>query len=690
MVYVAEDFLVPPSRYFKIFVEEEKVKLSSFEKLCKFAHKFFRVRCPAKLRVKLEDPIYSSSLKVSADEVFSLFLASFLFSFLIFLPISLLDIPSTLIFLIFPPFIAYNVLSYPQFYSEVIRIRAGNETVSIILYMVTYLSLNPVYEKAVQFAASRCHGPLGNDLKKVIWDVESGKFANIKEALASYSKKWILWNEDFVNSLILLQLIEIQPSEAERNEILKTATERMMVSTHLKMEKYAARLRIPSTLLMLFGIMLPLMGLVMFPLVSIFLTHSVNPLYIGIGYTVLLPFFLWWFLYRMIAKRPATYSHSEKLEEVKPKRYIEVKRLRLRLPIIPTAFLLGFLIAMPGLIYFIQLFSYWHFVFSTYPYQKALRVWGEYSLSRYEPTEMLGDTFRAMFVVWGIGFAVSFATYFRSKKPYEFDKYVRKLEREFEDGLFELQSALHQDIPVETAILKVIEQYKRLKRERSPIAQFFSSLYRRISQSAVSIRDALFGKEGLITKLPSSLIKNIMGIVTSALSKGPLIASGVAKNIVSYLSRLREIEHTIRKNMSEIVSNLTMQGEFITPFISGIVASSAVIIIQLLQAVAKAIEAIEKMYSFGTDVGGSMYNTLSLININKVMPPTLMELIAGIYLVESVIITAIFLTGIARGFDKVQRDYLISRMLVVSIILFSLVFFIMVVIFIPVLSQIKV
>ena len=385
--------LTPPSRYFEEFVKAEKVKLSSFEKLCKKSYKILKIPCPSFLKEKLKDPIFLSGLKVDPDEIFSLTISSFILSFFVFFGLSFLDFPSAAILLIFPPFIAYNVFSYPIFHSEVIRIRAGNETISIILYIVTYLSLNPVYEKAIEFAASRCHGPLGNDLKKVVWDIKSGRFPNVKDALATYSRKWTLWNEEFVNSLIMLQLIEMQSSQEGRNEILSTATERLMVSTSSKMEDYAFKLRMPSTLLLMFGITLPLMGLVMFPMISIFLTHTINPLYIGIGYTVFLPFFMWWFLNRMISKRPATYSHSEKLEEVAPKKYLEIRRFGIKIPIIPVAFFLGFLIAIPGILYYIELYSYYHLILSRSSTQEeAMIKLGEYNLSRYEPEIMLRDT----------------------------------------------------------------------------------------------------------------------------------------------------------------------------------------------------------------------------------------------------------------------------------------------------------
>jgi hypothetical protein len=627
-------------------------------------------------------------MKVTPDEVWSLTITSFFVSFLVFMGIALIDLPESIVFLIFPPFIAFNVLSYPPFYSEVIRVRAGNETVSIILYMVTYLSLNPVYEKAIQFAASRCHGPLGNDLKKAVWDVNVGEYPTVRDALATYSKKWTLWNEEFVNSLIMLQLIEVQSSPEGRDEILMRATEKIMTSTCYKMEDYAYRLKKPSTMLMLFGIFMPLIGLVMFPLISVFLTNTINPVYIGIGYTIFLPFFMWWFLYRMISKRPATYSHSEKLEEVEPNKYIKMKRPKANLPIIPIAIFIGFVISIPGIMYFMDLGFAHHNIFSQYSEVKAKNLWSEYCLDRYEPATMIKDTFKAMFLIWGTATGIIFATYFRSRGPYEFDLFVRKLEEDFTSGLFELQTALRENIPIESAILKVIEEYKRLGKEKSTIAQFFADLYDKISRFAISLKKALFGKDGLVSKLPSNLIRTIMEIVTSALYRGSIIASGVTKNIASYLNRLSEIEHTIKKGMRDIISNLSMQGGFIGPIIAGIVASSAVVIVQMLQAVAKAIQGIEQMYSFGSNVGGSMSDTLSLIDLKSIMPPTVMELIAGIYLIEIVIIIAIFVTGIERGFNRVPRDHMIARSLLMAVILFTVVFFIMVLIFQPIVMKV--
>jgi hypothetical protein len=674
---------LPSIEYFQEFVEKEEKTYSFYERLCKMAP--IKISCPKNIRKAFEQSIWLSDLKVSADEAYSLAIFSLLVTFPIFLLPSLLDLPSSLIFLSFPLLIFFHLLTYPKFYSEVIRIRAANEAASIVLYMVSYLSLNPVYDASIVYAASRCHGPLGNDMKKAVWGVFSGKYTNMKEALSAFSKKWLLWNDEFVNALTTIQLIEIVPSLDRRNEILQVTTERLLKGNYRKMEKYAEDLRMPSLLLLFFGILLPLMGLVAFPLISIFLAGAIKPFYIAFGYTILLPLVLFWLLYRILSKRPGGYSHTEKIEEVQPNKYIKIGNLQL--PIFPLAILLGIFIMFPGLIHFAELFSYYNYINSNYSPSKAAELWREFSISSYSQEKMLIDTFKAMFVIWGLSFIIIFSYFFRSAKPYQFDQYIRRLEKDFEYGLFELHSALQQNVPIEIALDKVKKQYERINRTDSPTYHFFNQLYEKLIKETRSLEDILFGERGLLHQIPSSMIKNVMSIVISAISKGASIASSVTKNISYYLGRLSEIEDLIRKTTIEVTSNLEMQGKLIAPFMAAIVASSAVIVIQLLQGVTYILKSFQQLYG-GAVIGETFVDIFELLKIEEVMPPTLMELIVGIYFVESVLIICYFYVGIARGFNKVHREYLTYKWLLVGVILFSMIFFAVVWLFQPIYNQI--
>ena len=686
------DYSAEPLSY-KIFkqAEIEFEKMNLFERCCRFSSRFLELRAPAFLKKKWDDAIAMSGLKITSDEIYSFLILSFFVSFLILLPFSFfLEFPTNIILLFgLPTFVAYNIASYPQLYSDIIRIKAGNEVVDVILYMTIYLSLNPVYEKAVEFVALNCEGPLGKDFRKVVWDVDIGKYGTIREALGAYSKKWSIWNDEFVTSLITLQMIDKEGSPEKRKEIMNEAMERTLRSAYNKMKEYALNLKIPSTLILSFGIVLPLMGLIMFPLISIFLTNTINPIYIAVGYIIVLPFFLMWYLNRLILRRPCAFSHSGKSGGVKPAEYFEIKKLGLKVPIKLMALLLSILIILPGIFYFITLYFDYSYFYTHYPPHEAKERWREYCLSRYGPGIILGDVFQAMFVVWGISGGIIFYTYFRSRHRYELEEYIRKTEEDIEGGLFELGSVMAQNVPVEVAIPEVLRKYERMNKQRSPVYQFFYKINVLISKFSMTFEQALFHKEkGVLKDYPSKLLRDTMNIVASSISKSPIIVSETIKTTISGLRRIREIEGLIKDLLEEIISSLKMQITFITPIIGGLIASVSILIIQLLQSISLAMMRIEKMFNLGTNIGSTAYSTFSLIKLEEVMPPTIIETIIGIYLIEAIIIMTFFLVGIERGFDEVSMDYFIARNLFKGVLFFSAIFFLMVIIFQPIIGRI--
>lgn len=666
-----EKFLIEDFEYFKEFVEKETKKISFYERLCQTFPPIIKAPKIFGIKDSIETSIWLTNLKITSDQAFSTAIFSTLISIIFFTLITFLYKDAIILILTFPPLIFFNLLTYPKFYSEVVRIRASNESVSVLLYVISYLSLNPVYENSILFAASKSHGPLGNDMKRAIWYVYEGRFPTIKQAISQFSKKWSLWNEEFVNSLISLQLIEFATTEEKRNDILRNAIERLLSKNYKKMEEYVQNLRNPSYILLFMGIMLPLMGLVTFPLISIFLADKVNPAYMVIGYLIILPAFLWVFLFRILSKRPGSYTFSEKTEEVQPAKYIKLGKAKI--PILPVAIMIGLIISTPGILHFVELTNAYITIFSTSRnLEEAKKNWGQYTLHSYSKEYIVKDSIRAMTIIWGVGFAIVFAYYFRSNVPYKFDLFIRKLEEDFEYGLFELHSVLRENVPIEIGILKVINQYEKINKKDSPIVVFFNKIYEKLVKGMKSLYEIIFGKEGIIYLIPSSMVKNIIGIVISAISKGGVIASRIAKNISTYLSKLREIEEMIKKVTAEVIANLEMQGKFITPFLSGIVAGAAVIIVQMLNGIAQFLKSFQQM-SIGVAIGENLDNVLNLIKIQETIPPTVMLLTAGLYMIETIIIVVYFQVGILRGFNKVHREYLTYKTLLQSLIMFSII-----------------
>jgi hypothetical protein len=680
---------IPESEAYKHYkADEAHFDPTKFEKLCKLLSKPFRLKAPGFVKSKISDPIYMADMQVNEDEVFTATIVSFIIGSILTLPLmGYLGMPLGIFALFIPLFFSYNILLYPPFYADVVRIRAGNETVDIILYMVIYLSLNPVFEKAIEFAAMNCHGPLGGDLKKIMWDVEMGRFTTVKEAVGVYSKKWCIWNNEFVESLITLQMVSTQPTQERRRTILDEALNRTLRNTFEKMEQYSKDMKVPSMMILTFGILMPLMGLIMFPMVSIFMSQEVKVEIIAIGYVVVLPAMLLWYLQRLISKRPAAFSHSEKTGGVKPRKYIEHPKLNIKIPIKILAILLFVLLALPGILHFVELWTAHKYIYDRYDTVDAEEQWKQYCISAYDSEKLMFAIFEAMFVIWAIAFSVILYTYLRSAKQYRLEEFIRKTEEDFQVGLFELQIALAQNIPIELAIPNVLEKYERMNKKSSPMYIFFNKIYNRITQLSLTFKQSLYDEQtGVLKDFPSPLIANIMNIIASAFSKGPLIISNAAKDIINCLRKTSEIEHMIKNLLESVISNIKTQAGFIAPLIGAIIASVSVLIVSVLQRIAKMLDEVGE--SMGEGAADSLSSSLDMINLKEVLPPTVMELIIGIYIIESVIIMCIFLTGIERGFDEVYRDYLIASTLAKAIVIYSIVFFLMTLLFQPLISSI--
>ena len=68
----------------------------------------------------------------------------------------------------------------PDFMANIWRMKSSNQMVLCIFYVVTYMRHTSNLELAIEFASEHLAPPLSLDLRKVIWDVESGRFEALR------------------------------------------------------------------------------------------------------------------------------------------------------------------------------------------------------------------------------------------------------------------------------------------------------------------------------------------------------------------------------------------------------------------------------------------------------------------------------------------------------------------------------
>lgn len=715
---------------YREFIEDEDLskrrETGFYEKLAAKAGSIRKIELGKKIAETQNKDIMIARLNTTPGDIGALFVFSMLILIAIFLPISIFlaaaNSPSTYLIWVIPLFWAYYVLSYPGFKAQVVRIQASDASLRVVLYMAMFLELQPNLEAATRFATQHITGPLKEDMTKLMWDVEVGVYSDIKRAYGHYMELWLWWSEDFVRSVQLL-IDSLLRVGGDRRKMLEKSLSYILDTSLNNMKDYARNLSMPTQLIHAMGILLPMMGLLMFPMISIFLHEDINPSYLVVGYIFLLPAFLFFLIRRLVLKRPGAFSHPPitGVSGLPPEGILPLKigKNIIYLPLKLTAAVVAFVILIPGLVYFFSpaqveyddgnmypegLFNYYLFTKDTcsiFSDDKSLydscfgktwkiRMLREYNVEKGVPLlqqDVFKNMMMTMTIIWGVSIGLYIYYYGRSFKKVQLRKEVEQIEKDLFIGLTALENALANGIPIERSLYQVVDEYEKMRMESSPLHRFFLELLTGIERMGYTFKMALFsGNYGILKQYPSLILKNIMQIIVNSLEKGTDIVTHNISIIIRYLENMSKVEQLIKDILDETVSSLKFQAMFIAPFISGIVAAMATVMVEMLYKISLALAEIEKKF----DVSGTLQKTtedivdqIGLVKLEKVMAPTETLLVVGLYVVELSLLLSYFTNGIEHGFDDVNRDMLIARTLKIGILLFTVVVICSLIIFLP-------
>ncbi|HLC95903.1 MAG TPA: hypothetical protein VJH97_01105, partial [Candidatus Nanoarchaeia archaeon] len=283
----------PYSKEYKEFREEIKgVRLSIYEKFCEFSEKFIQIKPDKQKAALMQESIDIAHLNVTPTGATS---------FAILIPLSIMFFGSLISFALLQSFffvvfflvIGVSLISpfgqLPVYIANGWRMKASNQMVLCIFYVVTFMRHTSNLEGAMEFASDHLAAPLSLDLKKVLWDVETEKYENVRESLDIYLESWKKYNFEFIEAFHLIESSLFEGSEEKRLATLDRGLEVMLSETYEKMLHYAHSLKSPITMLHMLGIILPILGLVILPLVVSFM-EDVRWFHIAAIYNIALPF----------------------------------------------------------------------------------------------------------------------------------------------------------------------------------------------------------------------------------------------------------------------------------------------------------------------------------------------------------------------------------------------------------------
>ena len=643
--------------------KEKKEETSLYIKACKKVGGVFEIPPDQETKIKLKNAIRllgwdikpSQCVSVSIIGTLILLLAS---AGVLFSPIEMIF---KLSFFVLPFAAMYYLMFYPHFKAKTKIIRSSEDLIFSVLYMIVYTHSSPNLEGAVKFAALNLSGPISEDLKKVLWDVDIGRYPSLQASLEHYTKRWEPYNRDYLQALQLIRAGINTVSDERRKELLQEASNTILQGTKEKMKHYSQELKMPVMLLNGMGIMLPILGMIALPISSIFMGSSIKPIYLVMVYNVMIPGTVYVIMKNVMSNRPPTTSVDPLGEGVLPAkgRYtIDLGEKSLEIPMILPAFLIFISMGFWGLSYYASL-----------PELNA------------EPS--LLKTSRSLLLVLSVAFSMGFYYYLGYKQRLNKQKKIEEMESEFSEALFELGHRLQEGTPVEVALEGSARSMDELE-----ISNFFRRISRNIKNAGMTFRDAIFNNQyGAIFFFPSKLIKTVMRAVVEASRKGTEITSKTMITVSRYLQNLHITQEEINDVMEETTTTMKFVGYVLAPIVAGVAVSMAQIMSKALSILSKQFQDIPGMggESFGTGTGtaGSGFGGSGatsgggmlgqIINLQSAIPPDILQLVVGFYIIEILFIIGLFYVRIQHGENEAREKVTIGRLLIIGTLIYALI-----------------
>ena len=610
-------------------------KESTYEKICKV---FGRIKFPVpkKIKARLEDEINFCHLNIQPEEAFttSIILPVFLFFGLLFLfaIIGVAGIEMFIMDAVLSVVVFYYLFSYTHFLTRYFRSKAASEMALSIIYMSISLKINGNLESAVSFAASNLTGPLGLDFKKILWDVQTGKYFSVIDGLDWLSKKWKSESEEFVNALsILKSSVNETPERMDKN--LKEAVDVMLVGTKQRMIKYAMLMKTPLNVINSFGILLPLLALIFVPIMIIFIPEIAKAEVIGFFYIILLPAILFLFLKQYFYTRPYSYHQIEIKNE---KKYSRQKSLVGIISILLTA--------LPAAFFWYELLMI-NSMFSTTQFVYSL-----------------------LLIVF-IGMSVVIFGIFSSFNYLNKNKEIAQIESELPVALFQISISSQTGKPLEAILEEIQPRIRRLK-----ISSFFEKITTNIRSLGKTLEEAIFDKNvGAINSYPSRILKASMKIIIDISKRGSVFVSMALKSMSEFLRDADEVNKTTDEILSDITSEMQVTTLIFAPITAAIVVGLMAIVIYLFAYFGQSLQGVQ---NFFTRIGAgstAMSGYMFLFNVGKQIPFHYFQLIVGVYMIEVVSMLSCFLSEISYGDDEVSLLFNLGKSLFIGLVIYSLV-----------------
>lgn len=613
--------------------------------------------------------------------------AVFLLSLGIFVINAALDLNIPMVFrmgsLFLPFMLLYYLVQYPVFQAQRKVINSSDELILSLLYMVIYMRNSPNLEGAVRFAALNTTGNISEDLKHLLWQLEVGTYTTMEQALVNYAEKWRPYNKDFIQSMELLAEATAEGDSERREKILAESIDNLLDGTREKMKRYARELRMPVSATFGLGILLPVLGMILFPLVASFMGGGDVEVYLAFTYNVLLPAVLYVVIYHTLMKRPPTVSTQKVESELLPRKgwyTVNVMGRDLDVPAILPAAVLFLIIGAWPLTYYFSVLT-------------GTAVLPPDPTTDPEPTPITWySMLRSLTLTFATSVAMGLYLYLGNIQRLRKFREIGQLEEEFPEALFQLGNTLNRGNPIETGVRKAVNNMGQLE-----ITDMFKIISYNMNEVGMTFEQSIFDNNyGALRHYPSQLIESVMRALTRSSEKGTHIVSKAMMSISTYLKNIYATEEEIQEQLGETLATMSFLGFILAPVISGVALGLGTIITQTLYLLELFEEEVldEQMEEPDMDGGADVEaptdgfgdGGMGTFSVEAAVPPDVLQLVIGLYLIQLGFLIGMFYVRLTEGNNPVVQRVFTGKVLIVTPILYGITTLLLVVIFLNMIS----
>jgi len=415
------------------------------------------------------------------------------------------------------------------------------------------------------------------------------------------------------------------------------------------MQKFARGLRLPIIVLYMLGIVLPVMGLVIAPVITTLMARGISVNALIIVYNFLLPIIIYVMLKIVLSKRPGGFSRPD-IEGYpglpEPGHYIITTKAgkEHQIPLLLVSIVAFILISIPGFLMILN---------------PPAQVGFELPRIIQSLTIIIGAS--AGIIIYTIG-----SSYQKLKVRAE----IEELENGLDSALYQLGERISMGTPIESAIIRSADEIKA-----GVIRGFFYRVGTSMKNLGMPLEQALFDPEnGALRFYPSKTLQTIMEVLVESTKKGLGAAAVSMKTIGKFLENLRTVKNTIEGLIGNTVTTMKFQAQFLTSFIAGVIIALDILLFKILTELGKRVESIALPKDVSVTSVSGLFKS-SMFNVATVVPAEHMQIIVGVYMIEVTILLSIMINGVMNGKDDIYKNYSIGTNLLFSTVIYVFALF---------------